>query len=69
MAPCYSGSIYPLLSVSSEQGPPLRGGYMTQKLSLNSRWLRDGVTRLESEAQRGLAAKVNFTHWSVPARL
>jgi hypothetical protein len=57
------------IGVSFEPRPPLRGGYMTQKLSQSSRWLRGGVARLESEVQRGLAAKADFSHWSVPARL
>src|ERR1700730_5649032 len=43
-----------------EQRPPLRGGYMTQKLSHRPRWLRSGVAQLESEAQHGLGAKADF---------
>jgi hypothetical protein len=40
---------------------------MSQKLSQRARWLRSGVAQLESEAQLGLAAKADFSHWSVPA--
>jgi hypothetical protein len=48
------------IEVTFEPRPPLRGGYMTQKLSQRTRWLWDGVARLESEGQRGLAAKCRF---------
>jgi hypothetical protein len=55
--------------LGKEQGPPRRGGCMTQKL-LNKVWDEGQAAwcELKSEAQRGSAAKAAFRLWRVPAR-
>ncbi len=57
------------LGLALSLGRPFGAVISTQKLSQRTRWLRGGVARLESEVQRGLAAKADFSHWSVSARL